>query len=334
MGRPRTKNRDLPPRMHRKAGRYYYVSMVDGKSKWIPLGDNYTVALAKWAELEGKQLSGETVADAINRYTAQILPELAKATQDVRALQLAQLRKIFGDTPLDAVRPMHIARYLDERGKPVAANREISLLATVYAYAMRWGWCDTNPCRGVRRNTERARDRYITDDEYRRLHDAADLQWKCIIELAYMTALRRGDLMRMQLSDIAADALLIRHGKTGARQRYELNAELAALIERIKKLRRRVSTVLLFATRNGQPYTESGWETAWRRIRERAEVTDCHFHDLRAKALTDAKRLQGRDYAQALAAHASGEMTETYIRARDTINVVPLPGLKGNNREF
>lgn len=63
--------------MHRKAGRYYYVSLVDGKSKWIPLGDNYAAALAKWAELEGKQLSGETVADAINRYTAQILPELS-----------------------------------------------------------------------------------------------------------------------------------------------------------------------------------------------------------------------------------------------------------------
>ncbi|GAB4303613.1 MAG: hypothetical protein Kow0096_25710 [Thiohalomonadaceae bacterium] len=174
------------------------------------------------------------------------------------------------------------------------------------------------------RNREHRRDRYISDDELRWLHSAADEQWQCIIELAYVTAARRGDLMKMHLSDLERDVLVIRQGKTEARVRYELTPELHSIIDRAKKLRRRVGTLHLFATRDGKPYSESGWESSWRRIRERAGVENVHFHDLRAKALTDAKRAAGRDYAQALAAHASGDMTEAYIRARDSIVVRPL----------
>ncbi len=59
----------------------------------------------------------------------------------------------------------------------------------------------------------------------------------------------------------------------------------------------------------------------------RTALEDLHFHDIRAKALTDAKREAGRDYAQALAGHASGEMTEAYVRARDTQIVRPLGGI-------
>ena len=46
------------------------------------------------------------------------------------------------------------------------------------------------------------------------------------------------------------------------------------------------------------------------------------FHDIRAKALTDAKRL-GLD-AQALAGHSSATMTEHYIKQREFKRVTPL----------
>lgn len=46
------------------------------------------------------------------------------------------------------------------------------------------------------------------------------------------------------------------------------------------------------------------------------------FHDIRAKALTDAKRL-GLD-AQSLAGHASLAMTEHYIKQRDYKRVISL----------
>ncbi|MHB8392020.1 MAG: tyrosine-type recombinase/integrase, partial [Acidobacteriaceae bacterium] len=77
-------------------------------------------------------------------------------------------------------------------------------------------------------------------------------------------------------------------------------------------------------TRDGRPYSVSGWNSAWRRLVKRSGIEDLHFHDVRAKALTDAQREAGRDYAQALAGHKSGDMTEAYVRARTTQKVRPL----------
>ncbi len=335
MPRPRTVNRHLPPRMQRKGRVYYYVARKDGKNVWIRLSDRYPEAVAMWAEMEGKEnRHGRTVSDAIHRFLAECLSTYSEKTQKEWPRMAQKLAEVFGDVELADVKPHHIAAYLDRRkdksGKPVLviANREIGLLSTIYSFAMRWGWCDINPTRGVRRNKEQARDRYITDAELLQIRQHANPQWQIIIDLAYLTALRRGDLMRLQLTDIQDDVLVVRPSKTAYSTRkklaFEMTPELQAVLDRAKVLRRRADHVHLFSTRDGQPFSENGWLWAWKRLCQRAQVEDAHFHDIRAKALTDASRQGGRDYAQALAGHADGSMTETYIRARETQKVLPL----------
>ncbi|MGC9158632.1 MAG: hypothetical protein ACP5FH_06535, partial [Terracidiphilus sp.] len=41
----------------------------------------------------------------------------------------------------ETITPVHVARYLDQRGAeaPVSANREMALLSHVYTKALRWG---------------------------------------------------------------------------------------------------------------------------------------------------------------------------------------------------
>jgi integrase len=320
MGRHRQHNRHLPPRVFLRHGAYYHV--VHGV--WTRLSDRLDLALARWAEIEGPPSRGSTVGAAIDRYQLEALPRLAERTRQDYVLSLGRLRTVFGEVELTDVRPMHVAQYLDRRSAKVSANRDVAVLSSVFAMAMRWGWCDANPCRGVRRNPERARERYLSDTELQALRDAADAQWQCIIDLAYLTALRRGDLMALRLGDIEPDGLAVTHRKTGARRLYTMTAELKLVLDRIRRLRRRVGTLLLFAARNGQPYSAGGWESAWRRLRTRAGITDAHFHDLRAKALTDAKRVGGLDYAQALGGHERRDTTEGYVRARETVPVRPL----------
>ncbi len=238
--------------------------------------------------------------------------------------QASMLREAFSEFRLDDVRPKHIAEYLDQRDAKVAANREIALLSTIYTHAMRWGWTDTNPCDGVVRNPEKPRDRYITDEELEKLRQAASDQFRCIIDLAYLTAMRRGDILRLTLADVHPDGLHVVHQKTKKRLVYEQTPRLTALIDQIRRLRRRVRTLFLFATRDGQPYSESGFESIWRRLVGRAGLVDVHFHDIRAKALTDAKRHGGLDYAQALGGHESRDTTEGYVKAREVERVRPL----------
>lgn len=321
MGRTRRKNKHLPPRMQLSHGKYFHVV----RQKWTLIGATFVEAMQKYAELEGIDRTGSTVKDAITRYQLEILPTLAAKTQEERTRQAVLLIKVFGRMPLQDVKPHHVAGYLDRREAKVAANREITYLSSVFAYAMRWGWCETNPCTGIRRNTERKRSRYITDAELALLKSKASEQLRCIIDLAYLTAVRKGDLLRIRLNDLREDGLYIMPSKTedstGQAMLILYTPALLETVNTAKALKRRASSMYLFATRDGTPHSISGFNSMWRRLKARCGLEDVHFHDLRAKALTDAKHARGSDYAQALGNHASVQTTEGYIKRRE-LNVV------------
>lgn len=141
------------------------------------------------------------------------------------------------------------------------------------------------------------------------------------MDLVLLTALRKKDVLSIHLSDLGEDGLTVALSKTGWRITFTRTPALMEVIKRTRALPRRVGSMYLFATRRGRPYTTSGFDSIWQRMIKRAGLTFT-FHDLRARALTDAKKIGGRDYAQALAGHESGDTTERYIRGRD-INIVP-----------
>ncbi len=53
--------------------------------------------------------------------------------------------------------------------KPYQADRTLALLSKMFSLAVKWEWRADNPCRGVERFDEQARQRYLTDDELARL---------------------------------------------------------------------------------------------------------------------------------------------------------------------
>lgn len=215
MGRPRKNKKHLPPRMQERRGIYYHTIYINKKLTWIRLANNYADALRIWAEREGAaHHKGSTVNHMIDRYVLEILPKLAQKTQDERNRQSKRLKRVFGPMLLSDVEPHHVAAYLDQRESKIAANREITFLSSMFSYAMRWGWCKFNPCTGVRRNTERTRTRYITDEELKLLMSRASEQLACIIELAYLTAIRKSDLLKIRLNDLQTDGLHVLPTKT------------------------------------------------------------------------------------------------------------------------
>ncbi|WP_097065564.1 hypothetical protein [Nitrosovibrio sp. Nv4] len=152
---------------------------------------------------------------------------------------------------------MHVAQYLDVRGKkaPVRANLEKSLLSHVFSMAMRWGVVDSNPCRGVARNTEKGRDRYITDAEFTAVKQIAGDFIATVMELAYLTALRKGDIFALRLEQITAEGIYIKQGKTGIKQLFEWTPTPKEVIARARALPRPIRGLYLFCTTRGQPYT-------------------------------------------------------------------------------
>src|SRR5262249_47221543 len=63
-----------------------------------------------------------------------------------------------------------------DHGKPspYQANRTIAVLSKMMAMAMRWRMRTDNPCRGIERNHEDKRERYLSDAELERLTAALD----------------------------------------------------------------------------------------------------------------------------------------------------------------
>ena len=81
------------------------------------------------------------------------------------------------------------------------ANRVAAVLSKMFSLAMRWRMRDDNPCKGIERNREHHRRRYLSSDEMVRLIEALnahpDRQAANIVRLLLMTGARRGEVLAM-----------------------------------------------------------------------------------------------------------------------------------------
>ena len=78
-------------------------------------------------------------------------------------------RRKVADITFDDVEGLH--RQISV-GAPIAANRTVALLSKAFNLAIRWGYRTDNPCKGIERNPEERRERYLTPAELVRLRDA------------------------------------------------------------------------------------------------------------------------------------------------------------------
>jgi hypothetical protein len=145
MGRKRTTNHNLPPRMNLKSGRYYHVSSTLPR-KWTPLGNDLNEARRKWAELESEPIAADDKSFSVvaRRYMRDVLPTLRAHTQRDYTQYCMLLEAVFGCLPIDSIRPFDIAEYLRLRGEAskVRANREKALFSTIFNHARAWGYTD------------------------------------------------------------------------------------------------------------------------------------------------------------------------------------------------
>ncbi|MCZ6579250.1 MAG: tyrosine-type recombinase/integrase, partial [Gammaproteobacteria bacterium] len=141
----------------------------------------------------------------------------------------------------------------------------------------------------------------------------------------YLTGMRRGDILNLKLVDIDdKKGIYNQQGKTGKKQLFTWTPALRAVIANAKRARKTRNLIYLFTNTHGQQITETGFNSTWRRIRVKANITDVTFHDLRGKAITDANEKGGLDYAKALGGHENRDMTERYIKSKSVEEIEPV----------
>jgi integrase len=324
MGRPKTINKDLPPRMTARpsaSGPRYFYNVRDGGK--IPLGRDKAEALRKWADIEAGHEQGaqsNTLGNAIRIYRRHGLPGKAAKTQAEYGKALDRLDAAFGAGRFSQIKPLHIRQYLDKRSAPVAGNREIAVLSALWNWARERGHTDLpNPCVGVRRHRERAREIYVTDADFRAVWDVAVPELQAMLDIARLTGQREADILKMRRTDIDAGHLWIRQGKTGKRIGIVIEGELAAVLDRALTRQRAATGPYIVQTDTGQRLTYAMFRKRFDEARK-AGKQQWQFRDLRPKAATDLDDVRE---AQQLLGHASESTTAEIYRRRRGEKVRP-----------
>ena len=316
--RPRKKDRHLPPCMYMKHGAYYLVK----KGKWERLDSDYQGALLAYAKIMGGKGKGgmpKLIDDALDSMRGRLAENTVKQYEAASA----KLKHHLAEFEPRQVLPRHVAALkLHMSDTPNMANRVISFLRMVFSFALEQQIVDSNPCTGIKRHTEKKRDRYITDEEFAAICDASSPYIRAILEMCYLTGQRIGDVLSIKLSDISEKGIAFEQQKTGSKLIVGMTADLEHLISRANAIPRRVRGLTLFCTRSGgKPVSYETVKDAFRKACDEAKVAGATIHDLPAKSLTDTDK-QGNN-AQTLGGHSDARMTARYLRLRERKIAIP-----------
>jgi integrase len=175
-----------------------------------------------------------------------------------------------------------------ENGTPYRANRVIGVASKMFSLAiLKWKMRpEPNPCRGIERNQESRRERYLSKEELARLLDALvaypNQKFANVFRLLLLTGARAGEVISATWDQFRLEASggtwtkPASNTKTKKDHTIPLSAPARALLGRIYAQREergpRVFPKIAEVTKLHQH---------WARILAAAKITDLRVHDLR-----------------------------------------------------
>jgi hypothetical protein len=199
---------------------YAIFTCHDGKRRTFPAGDTLSDARdelgrlrtldkgrfdfdAEKREREQARVKAMTLNEWLDRYLELMEGTLSHSTKQA---QCGPLKRLLGHLPLSEVTKVRVMEFKQRRltesiirnGKAVegttiqgaTVNREVSCLITALNLAAEDGLCDGAP--KVKKEREVARDRILTDKEYRSILDASPRWLQRVVIAANEAALDRG----------------------------------------------------------------------------------------------------------------------------------------------
>ena len=211
------------------------------------------------------------------------------------------------------------------RATPVAADRSMPVLSVIMREAEAMGLRPegSNPCRGIRRYRRKGRERFLADDELRRLSACLAAhagEWPlqvAVIRLLLLTGCRKGEILTLRWSDYREGHLFLRDSKTGPRTVW-LSGPARTVLDGLERTGQWVFPV----ARGNRPHCASWLHAAWWSIRAEAGLGDVRLHDLRHTHASIALR-QGETVLaiSRMLGHRSAETTLKYVHPADAMIV-------------
>ena len=193
----------------------------------------------------------------------------------------------FGSRLLTDIKRPDVARFhqMVSANAPIEANRVLALISHFFTKAEEWGYVPPghpNPARGIQKNKERSRDRWLTRSEVERLISAVDTEddvfVRAAIVLYLLTGLRKVELLSARWEDVHLDREELRLPQTKSGRPHFLHLSPEAL-HVFRQLPREADSPWVFPGRGTSHRKDIKYQ--WERIRERAGLQEVRLHDLR-----------------------------------------------------
>ena len=211
-----------------------------------------------------EERAAPTIDDLIERFVADYLPRKRESTRrDYSAMLDKIVRPELGKMKVADVRHADVDKLHRKVSAktPYRANRMAAVLSVMMNFAVRLEWRDDNPVRGIERNHEERRQRYLTGDELRRLTEAlaaySSRQAANVVRLSLLTGARRGEVLSATWDqfDLATGTWIkpSSHTKQKREHRVPLSAPARQMVAELKAdaERRGETTPYLFPARIG-----------------------------------------------------------------------------------
>jgi integrase len=238
-----------------------------------------------------------TMAELADRFIAEhVNRKRATTARDYGTMLTKYIRPHFGahtkvaDVQFENIDALH--RKITNLGFAYQANRCMAVLSKMFSLAVKWRMRPDNPAKGVERNTESKRARYLSGDELGRLTKALakhlDQQSANVIRLLLLTGARKGEVLGARWGDLDLTAGTWSKPASSVKQNEAHHVPLSAparqLLSEIADAQagkhRRGLGEFVFPGPGGSGH-QVDIKDSWRSLCKAAGISGLRVHDLR-----------------------------------------------------
>jgi|GEM_PF-2544236 len=266
-------------------------------------------------QIASTEIDIRTVAELMEAYFARhVEVHCRKNTQDgVRIRFNTHIKPQLGSMPLQELKTLHIQQFHAEtskekpwgkkrkRGGPVAANQSLADLKAALNKAVEWELLLVNPALKIKKIKQYERRRYLDAEEIKRLLNAMtvleeDKTWaykykSCndAVRMALFTGCRKGELLATQWKDVdlkSSPPVWSKPHETTKQKDWEivpLSTECVEVLKqrKIENNERDIPSPYVFPMHGIPEKHMLDIKSAWKTLRDKANIKDFTFHDLR-----------------------------------------------------
>jgi integrase len=272
------------------------------------------------------QRNAATIAELCDKFIAEHLPKRRASTQrDYRGMIDGLIKPALGRKLVAAIDPRDVEALHAEISKraPYRANRTASILSRMMTLAIKWRLRPDNPCKGLERNPETKRKRYLTPDELGRLTRALaeypDQHMANVFRLLLLTGARRSEVLSATWDqfDFSRNVWIKPAHATKTKIEHEIPLGDAALTLLRAMRKAEPDAEFLFPGHGGSGHLEEV-KRPWAAIAKAAKIADLRMHDLRhSYASFLASQGIGLHVIGALLGHTQPQTTHRYAHLLD-----------------